>query len=374
MNTAAATQAQTLSRRRLVDDAPQAVAFRDASSSAFRIVPQEAVPSGDARVGPKGVATGCLYDADGRRIDLSQRQGDLVLLDPPQLDAADGSVGAAERWRGRTLYLGQFMNQYGHFLTEFLSRLWILERGAEFDRIAAHPSIFNRGRYLPGRHHSYLAGLLGLRLERLEILRTPVRFAEALVPEQLWSLNRHANTHLRPLYARIADHHRRARSSGRIFLSRGTYPGCRLANAPAVEEVFAGFGFSVLYPQEIDIARQLELYANCEILAGLSGSGLHNALFCRPGTPVIDVGDQRSRRRSTRMQQMADDLAGAQSQFIPYRGGADARTDIALLRADLARLLGERPRPGRVVRLRLSRAVDWLLRPRQVWRRRHRRR
>lgn len=374
MNAAATTQAPDPARRWLVDDAPQAITFRDASSSAFRIVPQEAVPVGDPRIGLKGVAVGCLYDSEGCRIDLSQRQGDLALLDPPQLDLEDSATATAERWSGSTLYLGQFMNQYGHFLTEFLSRLWILERGAAFDRVAAHPSIFNRGRYLPGQPHRYLAGLLDLQLDRLEILRSPVRFAEVLVPEQLWSLNRHANTHLRPLYARIAEQHRRARSSGRIFLSRGTYPGCRLANAPAVEEVFAGFGFTVLYPQEIDIARQLELYANCEVLAGLSGSGLHNSLFCRPGTRVIDVGDQRSRRRSTRMQQMADGLAGAQSHFIPYRGGADARTDIALLRADLARLLGERPRPGRVVRLRLSRAVDWLLRPRQVWRRRHRRR
>lgn len=357
----------------VVDDQPRSVTLRAATASPFRLVPKEQAGRPD-----KGFAIGCLYDVHGQRVDLSQRQGALppsapICIDPPTIDLDDPTIAAAERRSGRTLYLGNFMNHYGHFITEFLSRLWLPERSDAFDHIVAYTSIANRGRYLPRHHHHYLAGLLGLPLSRLEILRTPVRFEEVVVPQQLWEVNGLVNSHLRPFYAGIHAQHVRPRGTGRLFVSRGLYPGNRLSNSPEVEEVFASFGFSVLHPQELGIERQLDLYANCEILAGLSGSGMHNCLFCRPGTLVIDVGDIRSPRHSMRMQVMANQLAPVSATFVPYVGGEDGRTDIAALTERLSTILGEKPRRGRVAQLYFRRLADWLARPRQVLRRNRKR-
>jgi Glycosyltransferase 61 len=371
------TQPKKARRSLLVDMEPRSVTLCDATASAFRIRPKEPPQPGD-----KGVAIGCLYDAAAKRVDLSQRQGmrsatERLCVDPPTVDPADPQLAAAERRDGRTLYLGHFTNHYGHFITEFLSRLWLPEQAGGFDHIVAYPSIWNRGRYLPTHAHRYLAGLLGLPLERLEMLRAPARFAEIVVPQQLWEVNGVVNVRVRPLYVAIhirhADTRGATRGTGRIFLSRGLYPGNRLSNSPEVEAVFASFGFTVHHPQELAIERQLDLYANCEILAGLSGSGMHNCLFCRPGTPVIEVGDTRSPRRPTTMQLMANELAMVKASFIPYAGDEDGRTNVAALTRRLQHLLGERPRGSRLVGFHLRRAAEWVTKPRQVLRRNRKR-
>src|SRR6185503_19946040 len=121
------------------------------------------------------------------------------------------------------LFLGCFMNQYGHFVTEFLSRLWDWRRVASFDHVVAYPYVFDSGAVHRQRFHAYLTGLLGLPLDRLAVLRGREQFEEVVIPEQLWVINRSVNRQLRPLYARVREHHAAEASSGRLFLSRGSY-------------------------------------------------------------------------------------------------------------------------------------------------------
>lgn len=309
------------------------------------------------------MVSGCLYDAEGRRVDLSQRRADIsgkmaLCLDPASIDLTEPSVAGATRLRGRTLYLGNFMNHYGHFITESLSRLWSSERMDEFDHVVSYASNANNGEVRPRHFHRYILGLRGLALSRLEILRLPVRFDEVTVPEQLWSINDHVNSHVRALYAEIRKRHVLPDPTGRIFLSRDVSSDSRLTNAAQVEAVFASFGFAVHRPETLDIARQLRLYANCEVLAGLSGSGMHNCLFSRPGTLTIEVGDLRAKQRSTRMQQMADQLASTNAVFVPFVGEPGGRTDIGALTDRLSQILGERPSSARVILLKLRRAAN----------------
>ncbi len=357
----------------IVHTEPRRLVLREAIASQFAAFSKEQLGR------PlRGAVRGAIYSADGKLQPLSQRRpagspGPRICIDPRMIEVSDPAIAGAERVGGRTLYLGNFMNHYGHFLTEFLSRLWILEEDAGFDCFVAYPSTANRGRYLPKDFHRDLCGQVGLDLERLKILHAPARFAELVVPEQLWILNTQVNGRLRGLYERIAQAHRNGDPAGRVFLSRSPRVDQRLANTSQIERVFAGFGFSVVYPEELAMSDQLRLYANCEILAGLSGSGMHNALFCPPGTPVIEVGDLRARRHPPSMQQMANQLAQVRSSFMRYRGSADGRTDIEALAANLSGLLGERPRPERAVWLSLRQGARWLARPAlRVWRR-HRR-
>src|SRR5262249_50195000 len=147
----------------------------------------------------KGATRGAIYDAQGDLVILSQRraqmQGQLSLsVDPPRLDATVPEIAAAPRVNGRALCLGNLANHDGHSVTEFLSRLWILERGMQFEHVVAYPSIANGGRYQPQEFHRYMLKLLGLDLARLEILRAPVQFDEIVVPEQLWIINTQVNT------------------------------------------------------------------------------------------------------------------------------------------------------------------------------------
>jgi len=341
----------------IVHTEPQCLTLRDAIATPFALVAPADAPEQPPRHSSfKAYTKGCLYDSDGKRVDLSVRVGgvggdqaasiDPALLPPEQ---RGGSWLA-----GRTLYLGTFMNHYGHFITESLSRYWRREAGA-FDNVVAYPFMHHNGDVQVREFHRYLAGLLEVPIERMAILRSQTVFDEIVVPEQLWTYNTHVNERMRQVYGRISAHHAGQRSSGRIFLSRTD--SSRLGNVPAVEEAFASFGFRIHYPERIGIAEQLSLYANCEILAGLSGSGMHNCLFARPGLMTIEVGDARARRKPVFMQRIANELAQVEAHFIPFGEQKDVRIDPKIVTKRLRDILSELPRRGPVLMLRLKRRI-----------------
>ncbi|MEZ5833245.1 MAG: glycosyltransferase family 61 protein [Dongiaceae bacterium] len=348
----------------IVQAEPQHVTLHDAIATPFALIePSDAPDQPPRHPSFKAYTKGCLYDADGTRVDLSVRVGGVG---GDQALSIDSETLAPEQrggtWlAGRTLYLGPFMNHYGHFITESLSRYWLQDAG-RFDNYVAYPFMHNNGNILIREFHRYLAGLLDVPIDRMSILRSQTVFDEIVVPEQLWTYNVHVNARMRDLYARISARHAGSQSTGRIFLSRTDSP--RLGNAPAVEEVFAGFGFRIHYPERMTIQDQLSLYANCEILAGLSGSGMHNCLFTRPGLMTIEVGDARARRHPVFMQRIANELARVDAHFIPFGEAKDIRIDPRIVLKRLRDILGELPRQGSMFLFRLKRRLGRVKNPR----------
>ena len=344
----------------LVHSEPQCLTLRDAIATPFELIaPADAPDQPPRHASFKAYTRGCLYDAEGARVDPSLRVGGIA---GDQTASIDPAVLPPEQrggsWlTGRTLYLGPFMNHYGHFITEGLSRYWKQDIGP-VDHVVAYPFMHNSGNILIEDFHRHLAGLLHVPLDRMAILRSQTVFDEIVVPEQLWTNNVQVNAHMRAVYERIRARHIRPKSSGRLFLSRPASK--RLGNPLAVEETFAGFGFRVIYPERVPIAEQLALYANCEVLASLSGSGMHNCLFARPGLMTIEVGDTRSRRSPVLMQRMANELAQVEAHFIPFGEGTEADIAPKVVRKHLRKILSELPRRGPVLLLRLKRRFGGL--------------
>jgi hypothetical protein len=159
---------------------PQCVTLRDAIATRFEIVPPAAAPDQPPRHSSfKAYTRGCLYDAEGVRADLSVRAGGVggdqaMSIDPDLLPP--GQRGGT--WlSGRTLYLGTFMNHYGHFITESLSRYWRQE-AAGFDHFVAYPFMHDHGEIRVRPFHRYLAGLLDVPLDRMAVLRSQTVFDE----------------------------------------------------------------------------------------------------------------------------------------------------------------------------------------------------
>jgi Glycosyltransferase 61 len=339
----------------LVQTEPHCLTLRDAIATPFELLaPSDAPEQPPRHARFKAYTRGCLYDSDGARVDLSLRVGGIG---GDQAAAIDPAVLPPEQrggtWlTGRTLYLGPFMNHYGYFVTEGLSRYWKQDIGP-VDHVVAYPFMHDNGYIQVEAFHRHLAGLLKVPIDRMAILRSQTVFDEIVVPEQLWTNNVHVNTHMRTVYERIRARHVGRTSSGRIFLSRP--PSERLGNPLAVEEVFASFGFRVIYPERTPIAEQLALYANCEVLAGLSGSGMRNCLFARPGLMTIEVGDTHARRNPIPTQSMANELAQVEAHFIPFGEGTKAEIAPKVVRKNLRKILSELPRRGPVLMLRLKR-------------------
>lgn len=355
---------------------PQWLTARDVVATAFGTINADLLPDRPRSGGINVFTLGCLYDADGRRIDLSLRNGrkggDLGLAADPATLPAQIRPDDIPRLKGRTLYLGTFQNHYGHFITESLSRFWWHEAADRFDHLVAYGFIHNNGRVHVQRFHRHMTAILGIPMKRMSLLTAPVRFDEIVVPEQLFVFGSHVNLGARDIYGKIAEQHRAGIPSGRIFLTRAIHPQARLANAHGVEDAFASFGFRVMYPEEVKIERQLDCYANSEIIAGLSGSGMHNCLFSRPGTMTIEVGDRRARSQPVKNQLIVNALSRVDARFIPFESSSDLEIDIPFVRSRLRDILGERPRLGPLVVVRLKRAAVRWLSPKLAARRRTR--
>ena len=73
----------------------------------------------------------------------------------------------------------------------------------------------------------------------------------------------------------------------RLFVSRKTWGGSRqILNRDEVESVFQEAGFEIVEPQNYPFVDQIRLFASASAVAGETGSGMHNAVFCAPGTHV----------------------------------------------------------------------------------------
>lgn len=80
----------------------------------------------------------------------------------------------------------------------------------------------------------------------------------------------------------------------KIFVSRSlssiSRPGYRnLLNEHFVEEVMSNAGYAIVHPESLKFQVQAELFAGADRIVGLSGSGMINSLFARPGAKLLDI-------------------------------------------------------------------------------------
>jgi len=220
--------------------------------------------------------------------------------------------------------------------------MWYLSNGAinkQFDHYVYFPFIFDGGRIAISGFHNYFFRLFDIPLDRLRFISDPVVLERVVVPQQLWVVNQFSYQRLRPLYARVRDRHYQCANFDRIFLSRTPQAFARFKNITEVEKLFATYGFEILYPEQIDIVQQLDAYANCQVMAGFSGSALHNCLFSKEGTLVIEIGDMRSSNAPLVMQSICNDLAQVTATYIPYVESADEVADVGHIEAKLKTIL-----------------------------------
>jgi Glycosyltransferase 61 len=298
----------------------------------------------------EGKISGCVYRADGSKVALSERfggwKGDLFRSDNPDVLERPGCI---ERL-GKGLYLGSLMAaHYGHFITEGLSTFWIFEKfpAEQFDYFLFSPFVF--GSKIPG-YALQCMHAFGIDPEKIVIMgEEAMGFEELVIPERLFRLNHSADPALAWVHRRIRlQVDEIAAPVERVYLSRRKVSFNQLtrviANEVLVEKLFRQAGFSVIYPEALPFNDQLVMYANASVVAGPSGSALHNSLFMKPGTKLIELGDPRYGGERAPTQMLCDLVSGVETALIPFVGtirgdGVSVSVDVEELRLQLIRVL-----------------------------------
>lgn len=204
------------------------------------------------------------------------------------------------------LLAGPGHHMYGHWLVDFLPKLFLLHR-------AGHD--IARLRYLlpadtPAFARTWL-GLLGIGADRIVAYdreRDRVACRRLLVPTALRFIGRASplmREAARFLLDRVTPRSRpswrlgrsgRARPAlRRLLISRSdnadTHNRRTLTERAELEAGARARGFEIVRPEGLSVPEQVALFRSADVLVGEYGSGLHGSLFAPPGATVVAFRD-----------------------------------------------------------------------------------
>jgi capsular polysaccharide biosynthesis protein len=180
---------------------------------------------------------------------------------------------------------------YGHWLIDFLPRLWVLHR--------CGLDIRDMRILLPGRLPGYVVSILALLGMSPVQFITYDQFTELLEVENLIvpSLLRRGDR-FSPLLPAATSLWRSLITVPfvppsplpqvrKIFVRRNQQWGNRqLKSREAVERVALDAGYHVIMPELFSLLERIAIFANATHIAGEYSSGLHNSVFAAPGARI----------------------------------------------------------------------------------------
>lgn len=181
---------------------------------------------------------------------------------------------------------------YGHWLVDFLPRLWVLaECGYDLSKLryVVPPELTGVARKLLAH-----VGVRRAQLVPHRYWREMLRAETLLLPTGLRVHNR-----LSPLFAaatRFWTGHLRRSAPGadgtrrKLFVSRAHVTGARiLDNRQRIEAIAGERGYAIVHPQTLPPGEQAAMFAGARIIAGEYGSGLHGSVYAAPGAVVVGL-------------------------------------------------------------------------------------
>jgi capsular polysaccharide biosynthesis protein len=91
------------------------------------------------------------------------------------------------------------------------------------------------------------------------------------------------------ILARVRKHAPAMRTPKRVLICRSLRSSRNITNRAAMIEALEGLGFTAVQPEKLPFDEQVLMFAQAEAIVCEFGAGLVNAIFCRPGTRVIEI-------------------------------------------------------------------------------------
>jgi len=195
---------------------------------------------------------------------------------------------------GPTLYVPATLH-FGHFLTQCAGFLHPLARN-----IAELPTDQPITCLLDGCLPESFKRLIEWGATRpvvfQELSDQPVRATQLIVSDSSWIEWHYCNRFHAQLFTRAAVVHSQSSNSShsasrRVYFSRSRLTsGLRLSmNEQDLECRLESMGFTIIHPQDLDLAEIVTILDSADVLAGAMGSAMHNLLFRTSARPLTTI-------------------------------------------------------------------------------------
>jgi len=185
-----------------------------------------------------------------------------------------------------------YSGHFGHLTTEVISRLWGWDTAKrEIPDLKALMHIDYENQRDPALERR-IFGAYGIDPDDVVCVFEPVILSSVVSATPMWHNAEPHYVHpgMLDVWTRLTDGliARDVPTYDRIFVSRGRQlkrRACR--NAADVEDFFTARGFTVIYPEELDLGEQVALFAGATTIAGFGGSAMFNIMHARRMTTLI---------------------------------------------------------------------------------------
>jgi len=240
-----------------------------------------------------------LYDLEGRRVDRSEErfvahpedipegeiqklEADREALSPAVIDISEHLDDATVETRP-AVFLGYWADHYGHFVTDWSSRLWALER-LDLAGMPVMPPYPGFGAHWSKPFVGAMLSASGIDDRATSPITRPTIFENVTLVEnalQGGSI----------IYSCADDVHRKVARSAlgatseiegkKIFLSRSRLKARMrdIAGEAEIEDEFNRLGFVSVIPEDLSLRQQIEIFNHASVIAGFVGSAFHTGMF-----------------------------------------------------------------------------------------------
>ena len=192
------------------------------------------------------------------------------------LDSYQFSPNDAEYIDADVLYAGVLINHFGHFLVEGLSRLWYWCENVDKNLHIAF--LMPKNQPIFPQFWEFM-NLLGIDRNKVHIIKKVTKFNKIYVPYQAHVLDTSYNEKFTIPYRHISSKVS-AKNKEKYYISRSKFKGGTLCLGEYLfENMYKKNGFKIVHPEKLSLKEQIYVMKNASELAGISGTGMHMALF-----------------------------------------------------------------------------------------------
>ena len=225
--------------------------------------------------------------------------------------ATEATLADPGRHLPEAVFAGWYEDHYGHFLLESVARLW----PTDLDPSVPIVWITDRPELRPWAHE--ILSFMGIANEIVLVERStaPLTVDRLVVPDAALHFRRWVHP---AFVARLACRPATPEPDCRIWLSRrSSARPDRLVEEADIERGLADLGWTIVLPETLGVAQQLDLLARAAHVAGIEGSAFHGLLLLDGFTGSIDIVN---RHRSPNPELLARAAGWDQRRLDPCGG------------------------------------------------------
>jgi len=182
----------------------------------------------------------------------------------------------------KVIFLGAFHTQFGHFILESLSRLWIFLDNDYYD----YELIYISEKEI-NTEYLNLIKLFGLELQKVNRLTEVTTFTEIIIPEMSLRLHDYYHINYKKIIDRVTEKFKYVPNNTIYYLSRANIKNSRVYGERALEYFLAKINLQFLYPEMLTIEELIIKLRSCRKVISISGTSCHNSIFMRDGSSLV---------------------------------------------------------------------------------------